>query len=153
MQIWIIADTHFWHTMLGRKGYRPLDFTERIIANWQRLVNPEDTVLHLGDVILGRNSTLLDIMTTLPGTKFLIRGNHDSRAGWFEKRGFAFVCDQLVRGDVLFTHEPVPHTYRLNVHGHCHGNSVNLPWYDYNRYREVVIEKTLSPIALKDVIR
>lgn len=159
--IWIIADTHFNHVRLTEMGVRPQGFSDLIIANCQKMIGAGDTVIHLGDVILGRNANLPAIMSNLPGIWVLVRGNHDSRAGWYEKRGFALAVDELVRGDVLFTHSPVaplPVGICLNVHGHIHSETRTSeldPWYDSHKrmYRNVVIEGDLSPVALDSVLR
>lgn len=124
---WLITDTHFNHQMLVDKGYRPADFNEQIIDNWQRLVLPVDTVFHLGDVILSRQSELKGILEQLPGRKVLIRGNHDRESdGWYERAGFAFVCQAVLFGGVYLTHAPqvtLPDGALINVHGHLHAGT------------------------------
>lgn len=83
-------------------------------------------VIHLGDVILGRNSELRGIMEQLPGKKLLIRGNHDKEKPiWYLERGFIAVTDGIILHDILFTHEPqfvLPEKTKWNVHGHLHNN-------------------------------
>lgn len=118
---------------------RPADFTELIIRNWHNIVKPEDTVIHLGDVQIGKKSDW--IMPSLPGRKVLIRGNHDrqwSCSRWMQA-GFDFCCDSMVFRNVLLTHEPanavvrsdgykpygsldwgLPDGCTLNIHGHLH---------------------------------
>jgi len=111
MEVWLITDTHFNHENIKRYCNRPDDFNERIIRNWQRLVVPEDLVIHLGDVILGRNHTLSAIMRCLPGRKVLIIGNHDRESATFYMRhGFDFACESMVFRKVLLTHT---HRHRL----------------------------------------
>ena len=55
--------------------------TERIKANWTRLVKPEDTVIMPGDFSWGLKlvETVKDFefLESLPGKKLLIKGNHD----------------------------------------------------------------------------
>ena len=67
--------------MIQKHCRRPSDVDLIMITNWKRLVLPEDLVIHLGDVawgFLAKDKVLLDWMSDLPGTKFLIKGNHDS---------------------------------------------------------------------------
>ena len=58
MKIWIIADTHFYHENIIKFENRPLDNVEQIIANWNKVVADEDLVIHLGDVIFGKDYAL-----------------------------------------------------------------------------------------------
>lgn len=123
---WLTTDTHFNHEMLSERGYRPSDFNERIISAWKRLVLPEDTIYHLGDVILKRQSELTGILSDLPGRKILIRGNHDRESdGWYIRAGFVCVVQAALVGGVYLTHAPqvtLPDGAIINVHGHLHGN-------------------------------
>ena len=110
-----------------------------IISNWNKVVNDHDYVIHLGDVILGKDSELSSIMERLNGTKILCRGNHDHHSDvWYMERGFDFVCDYYIYNDLAFSHAPltplpyqtVKHKNReegfikqpvkLNIHGHFH---------------------------------
>lgn len=124
---WLITDTHFNHQMLVTQGHRPADFQARILSNWRRLVASQDFVWHLGDVILGQNGTLGDILNSLPGTKFLVRGNHDHESdGWYMRHGFQFCAQGVLRGGVWLSHAPalsLPSGAILNVHGHLHNNT------------------------------
>lgn len=121
---WLITDTHFNHQMLIDAGYRPVDFQDKICRNWANLVMPQDTIIHLGDVIMNRPSELTDILKNLPGRKILVRGNHDRQSdGWYERAGFAFVAQGILIGGVWLTHAPqvtLPDGAIINVHGHLH---------------------------------
>jgi calcineurin-like phosphoesterase family protein len=112
--------------MLIDKGHRPPDFQERILTNWRRLVQPDDTVFHLGDVILGMNGKLSSIIYSLPGMKVLVRGNHDHESNaWYIRNGFHFVAQGILHGGVWLSHVPaqvLPSGALLNVHGHLHNN-------------------------------
>lgn len=167
-QIWIISDTHFNHRRLVEYTGRPEDFTDQIITNWQRLVHPDDTVYHLGDIQLGRESTFRAIQAQLPGTKILVDpGNHDlHRPDWYLQRGFAAVFHGVRigrRGDILLTHRPsipIPEGIQWNIHGHFHNaddrrlltdhTQTNIDYYHTQgeRYALLEIESTLSPVLL-----
>src|ERR1035441_3006398 len=78
--IWFTSDTHFNHLMVAQvRGFETAEkHDETIIANWNSVVMPDDTVWHLGDVGLGRWSTLRPKVCELNGLKHLITGNHDA---------------------------------------------------------------------------
>ena len=124
---WIITDTHFNHGMLIDAGYRPENYQEQIVSNWKKLVMQDDIVYHLGDVILGRNFELTSILSDLPGTKILVRGNHDRESdGWYVRAGFSFVAQGILTGGVWLTHAPqvtLPDGALVNIHGHLHAGT------------------------------
>lgn len=126
MRTWVISDTHFNHNKLIELEGRPEDFTERIIRNCQRMIAPEDFVIHLGDVIVGVNRMLSAYMERLPGEWLLVRGNHDHETFTkYRKCGFTAVLDAFELSGCLFTHKPaktLPEGCWLNIHGHLHSN-------------------------------
>lgn len=120
---------------------RPPDFTERIIKNWNQTVKPEDTVIHLGDVAIGKKSEW--IMPSLPGRKILIRGNHDRSQSctWWSEHGFDFACDGLKFRQCWLSHEPasiLPEGCLYNVHGHLH----NI-WHGFHSIERINRDKEL----------
>lgn len=131
MKTYLISDTHFNHGKIATYCDRPENFTELIVKNWSRIVQPTDLIIHLGDVGIGNGEQMrgnADIVKFLPGRKVLIRGNHDrkhSNSWWMTTGGFDFACDKMVFRDCLMTHEPyrgefLPHGTMFNVHGHLH---------------------------------
>lgn len=157
----IITDTHFNHPMLIEKGWRPADYQEQFLKNWNDTVNHESTVLHLGDVIMRSQSTLGDIMSKLPGEVRLIRGNHDQHnAKWYMQRGFWVAYDGPViccGRQIIFSHEPisVPAGW-INIHGHTHGavhHDTELP-PDYGpQHVEIAHEKLgYRPIPFSEIL-
>ena len=74
---WIISDTHFFHENIGKYCNRPDNWQELIIKNWNDLISPDETVLHLGDFALGKKSNFELLTGSLNGRLFLIQGNHD----------------------------------------------------------------------------
>lgn len=80
-----ISDTHFGHSniLTFKDGNdKPLrDFSsveemdEFMVKNWNETVKPQDTVYHLGDVVINRRA--LPILDRLAGRKVLVKGNHD----------------------------------------------------------------------------
>lgn len=83
MSIFAISDLH-----LSFGTDKPMDIfkgwnnhTERLVANWKRIVKPEDTVVLPGDFswALKIQESLPDFkfLEELPGKKLLLKGNHD----------------------------------------------------------------------------
>jgi len=120
------------------------------------MVALDDVVIHLGDVIIGRQSELQGILEQLPGTKILVRGNHDyEKNSWYIKRGFAFVCDMLVIRDFLFSHEPIevlPSGVRINIHGHFHNNDHRTSDFNVKPHNKLIfIEHEYKPVSLDEL--
>lgn len=78
--VWFTSDTHFFHEQSFI--YEPRGFTtaiemnEAIVERWNEVVKEEDTVYHLGDVLMGHYD--VNILKRLNGNIFLVSGNHDS---------------------------------------------------------------------------
>ena len=122
-KVWIIGDTHFNHPSLVSRDFRPADHMEQTINNWKKMVADEDMVIHLGDVIMQRQSDLPSILIGLPGKKILVTGNHDGKPDWYMKKGFAFACYGFEYNRCYFTHRPsqfLPAGCYWNIHGHLH---------------------------------
>ena len=122
--LWIITDTHIGHKAIISYCGRPGNFGSLILKNWKRMIAPEDTILHLGDVAWGEDN--LKLITYLPGHKILVRGNHDSKSlEYYMQKGFDFACDSVTMKlngmEVLFSHHPTYwHRADINIHGHQH---------------------------------
>lgn len=127
MKYWIVSDTHFSHEMLVKAGLRPENADELMKKHWHNQVQPDDIVIHLGDVAWPR-AWEEDVINSLPGKKVLVMGNHDKKsAQWYLEHGFTFVCNHFVLKyggfDLVFTHKPwINHPFDVNVHGHYHNN-------------------------------
>lgn len=135
MKIYLISDTHFNHGQIATYCDRPADFTERIIKNWRRTVQPTDMVIHLGDVFIGKPEGWKVIYPQLPGRKVLVRGNHDHQScAWYMEHGFDWACDMMeFRGHILAHHPPrssriVPQSGNFWIHGHLHN-----VWHGFHR--------------------
>jgi calcineurin-like phosphoesterase family protein len=130
LDTWIIADTHFFHANIGRYCDRPDGWQDLIVANWNRLIGPGETVFHLGDLALGKREQTEVLIPKLNGTIYLMRGNHDRRGrAFFEGLGIQLVKDPLLLEleawpRLIFSHRPVFPLLpgALNLHGHIHNN-------------------------------
>lgn len=128
----LITDTHFSHSrIITHFGFRPKNFNQLIINNWKNTVKNEDIIFHLGDVTWGSQEELKNIMNDLPGTKILIKGNHDRNHSnnWFIKAGFSAVLEKAQISGIILSHMPsLMHKEEIerdiiNIFGHFHDNS------------------------------
>ncbi len=79
---YVISDHHFHHKNIIEYCDRPYDsvdeMDEVMVKRWNDVVDPDDEVLHLGDLtISSRTGRLLDLFETLNGSVVYVMGNHD----------------------------------------------------------------------------
>ena len=140
MNRFLISDTHFGHTNTWAKftledgsPLRPFTSTEEMdetmVDNWNKTVRPQDTVYHLGDVVIARRN--LETVKRLNGRKILIRGNHDIfrdkdyyEAGFEQIHGVRVFVDQFILSHIPLHPDCVGDWFKRNVHGHLHGNRI-----------------------------
>lgn len=83
MALFAISDLH-----LSLSTDKPMDifsgwqnYTERIKINWNKIVDPDDTVVLPGDLSwalkLEEAKSDFEFINNLPGKKYIIKGNHD----------------------------------------------------------------------------
>lgn len=76
------ADTHFGHENVISYCNRPfedvLEMNDILIQNWNAVVQPGDTVFHLGDFALGPKHFWRSYREALNGRIIYILGNHDT---------------------------------------------------------------------------
>lgn len=85
MAVWALADLHLSFGVPDKKmdifGIQWKDHPERIRAHWLEQITPNDLVLLPGDISWAMRpedaKADLDWIHSLPGTKVMIRGNHD----------------------------------------------------------------------------
>ncbi len=150
--LWVITDTHFNHHAMLKSCGRPENFMELICENWQKVVKPTDTVIHLGDCAWRPEG--MQRLLSLPGKKVLVRGNHDDKSlEKYMEMGWDFACDSTVMRlsgiTILFSHKPRWwHRADINIHGHFH----DLHREDFSRlYLPLSLEAMgYQPIALDD---
>ena len=79
--IWWTSDTHFYHANVIKYSKRPFANVEEmnaaLVRNWVAVVQPGDTIYHLGDFSFGRKEQNEALLQQLHGHKHLILGNHD----------------------------------------------------------------------------
>ncbi len=123
-QIWLCSDPHLGHRNIHnlRKGLLDeQENTDRIVSDWNSKVKPRDHVWVLGDAAFTEEA--IDIIAALPGTKFLVRGNHDDLPTTSYLRAFSEIYGIIKKWGYWLSHAPVhPDELRgrVNVHGHVH---------------------------------
>lgn len=80
----VTSDTHIGHRNIAKYVDRPYDnedSTDAMDADltrlWNEVVEPGQTVLHLGDAALGQIVNTIQWYGKMNGTKLLVPGNHD----------------------------------------------------------------------------
>lgn len=156
----LVSDTHFGHqgvcvfTNYDGSKLRPWtnasEMDEEMVARWNEVVKPEDTVYHLGDVVIARKH--LATLGRLHGDKVLIKGNHDIFKLSDYTKYFRDIRGYHVTGRAILSHIPVHPSQKGrfigNVHGHTHGNKIDDPWYQC-----VCVEQTnFQPILMDEVL-
>ena len=136
----VISDTHFGHTNSWEKfklpngdPLRPFTSTEEMdetmVERWNAVVRPQDTVYHLGDVVINKKS--LHHVKRLNGKKRLVRGNHDifkdadyREVGFDSLYGVRVFVDKFILSHIPLHPESVTERFKVNVHGHLHASEV-----------------------------
>ena len=158
--IWFTADLHFGHQNIIKYCNRPFetahDMDDVLIANWNALIKPDDSVYVLGDFSMISSPLILNSwFNQLNGHKFLIRGNHDSnictRLPWVQVED---VKEIKYKDSKLwlshYAHRSWPGSYHGSYHlfGHSHGM---LP--DFRRSMDVGVDANdFKPISIDQVI-
>ena len=163
MSIYILTDTHFYHTNIIKYQYRPSNYEELIIKGLSML-QPNDILIHLGDICLGHNEEVNNKLMALTAhlhSRILVIGNHDNKSNtWYFNHGWDFVCKSFSAKyfgkKILFSHKPqIPEDkYDINIHRLTHGNlhraDEYCDFFDPNYHKEVCLEhNNYQPILLK----
>ena len=153
---YIISDTHFSHGTMVKAGWRQSGWQGKLWDNWMNTVQPEDTVLHLGDIVFGGKQDLL-ALRHLTGSVSFIKGNHDqsqrvkdyqNKLGWKRLEPFTIQYEGYT---VEFRHEPtwpLPNGSFLQVHGHIHTEPQVSLWH----ISCCVEELDYRPVSLKQLL-
>lgn len=181
MNTWITSDTHFGHANI--MDYCPWRRTwassveehdHKLIEAWNAVVQPEDTVYHLGDFALVPRPRLVELRAQLKGSIILVRGNHDRSTTAMLASGFEEVAKSLFitcmsqkvwLATITLRHDPADFTPReavamdLLLHGHWHGDDhrekvTSLPEGARGKLVDVGIDarRDIAPALLHDVV-
>lgn len=153
--IYFIADTHFGDERIIRYENRPFDdaqaMNRELIQRWNGTVSPVDTVYVLGD--WGHMDP-----SALHGTKYLVRGNHDTldnRA--YRDMGFAEVYDLpvILEGFWILSHEPLYVCENMpyaNLFGHVHASPL-YKTFSSQHYCACVERTDYAPVSFDEIKR
>lgn len=163
MARYVISDHHFDHKNIIKYSKRPFEYNSKgledmriyMIKQWNTVVKPSDSVLHLGDFALyrgksGKFNFYKDILDELNGEITLFLGNHDKETiDFYKSVGFHDVIEFDIIDGLFINHYPLiitkeymceasqKHTKMLQdkyneneciglIHGHSHT-------YEYDR--------------------
>lgn len=146
--IYVTADHHFGHEKIIEYEDRPYksvnEMNVDMIDKWNRVIEPNDYVIHLGDFSLLSPEITIEICQALQGRIILFKGNHDrrTRTFWEERAGILkwFKRPQLIEDVIWLTHgvhwrendtlrprirtgklDWIPVNKNIVLHGHSHG--------------------------------
>lgn len=144
---------------------------EALIRNWNSVVNPEDTVYHLGDFAVG-GGPALDYLRRLNGNIKFIWGNHDNRMAYVKEYTLYPMDIEHIREVKVYGQRIIMCHYAMKVwhkshkgswhlYGHSHGtlpddpNSLSLDigvdcWnyapVSMQQIRDKMKKKTFKPV-------
>lgn len=133
------------------------------------MVPEDDVLIHLGDVIFSKASSLSQILEQVKCRKVLVKGNHDlNKSKWYMDKGFDFVSTLFAKGDIVFSHIPIEINgyfpqklgWKYNVHGHFHNTDHRAfepeitKYYDPSRHVLYAPElRDYKPVKLVNLIK
>lgn len=128
-KIYLTSD---WHFFKNRYKHEANYVNTQKILTWCRQnIKDDDVFMYLGDISF-RYANDEDkkesarLMSSIPGIKVLILGNHDIICGedYFVSCGFQYVYQQFEWNKYVFTHRPINMELysedKWNIHGHIH---------------------------------
>lgn len=162
-KIWLTSDTHFSHDkafIWGPRGFSNVDeMNEIILENWNKTVSNEDTVYHLGDVILGNEENGLKYLSQLKGNIKIIIGNHDtsnklkkySKIPNIEILGYAYVIKYNKYHFYLSHYPTLTGLTTINLYGHTHQHK-NFYGDNPTMYHVGVDSHNCTPVNIDTII-
>lgn len=176
--IYVTSDLHFDHSNVIDYSDRPYEdekndqgkivpaviaMNEGIVANYNAVVLPTDTIYILGDIVFTKHA--LQYLKRLNGHKFLISGNHDKSMmsklrpyfEWTNNYYELKTINPLNQEDIniVLFHYPIAswnkaHLGSWHLHGHSHGKYV----VDKGLIMDVGIDtNNMKPYSLVDVAK
>lgn len=146
MSNFYIADWHYGHKNILAYDNRPFrsveEMNETLVDRWNATVTKDDTVYVLGDMFWCSDGRAVDILSSLPGTKILIRGNHDKCKSKAFTDQFAVIYDYMEIRDgkkyVVLSHYPIPcfknhFSGWYHLYGHVH-NSFESSMMEHDKF-------------------
>lgn len=117
---WFSSDIHFGHDNVIGFCNRPFkdkeEMKEVIIANHNKLVKPEDLVVHVGDMFFCHSAEeMAETLKRMNGRKILVRGNHDQKPRQMMNAGYEVCVESM---DFIIANERVHlshYPYRMDA--------------------------------------
>lgn len=112
---WYTSDIHFGHENVIGFCDRPFidkeEMKEKIIENWNKLVNPGDLCIFVGDIFFYHTAEeMKNTLSRMNGRKVLVKGNHDLTPRKMMNAGFEICVEEMVMtisGErVIISHYP-----------------------------------------------
>lgn len=159
MMIFFTADTRFGDHRTINIARRPFANTAEmdaaLVERWNAVVQPGDTVWHLGDVAR-RAADVPALLARLNGTKHLLRGNNDpaatvTAAGWASTGDYAEL--DVDSRTLILCHYPFrswngQHRGAIDLHGHSHGRLMPMP----RQFDVGVDARGFAPVTLDQLL-
>lgn len=140
--LYFTADWHYNHANIIGYCNRPFadihEMNSSLVYNYNQVVGKDDTCIFVGDFMFyGTKTDLNSLLSSMNGTKVLVKGNHDWIAGKrqdYIDAGFSIYTKSLVVAGYRVVHDPkrVPNFDETKfIVGHVHdhwvtkGNMVN----------------------------
>ena len=99
MAIWWTSDPHFMHKNVIRFCDRPFANTDEmdaaLVANYNKYVKEDDTLIFVGDLSLGKKNRIRPILNSIKcKNKILVQGNHDTK-GALPRDCFTLIVNRM----------------------------------------------------------
>lgn len=171
MAIYVTSDTHFNHKNI--LSYEPVsrpfinldEMNGVLIHNWNKVIKPEDTVIHCGDFFMGELDKIDSILGRLNGKIILVRGNHDTKARLEKYKSYGIEIHDIYyykyKGRFfIFCHFPIANEEFIKMvrednsevivcYGHIHSNAQK--GYVDGTYHIGADTNDLTPISLEQI--
>lgn len=168
---WFISDLHFCHDRnfiyIPRNFNSVYEMNEVLVKNINEKVSWADDLYILGDCFLNNNEEGMKLMKQLPGTKYIIWGNHDTdarkemlmNAGLdFICLGYAnilkynkytfYLCHYPTLTDNYDSHKPLEKRV-LSISGHTHSHEI---WDAAGGYNVAPEAHNNYPVSIEEII-
>lgn len=161
-EIFLTADTHFYHNNILRLCNRPFssieEMNEKFVENWNSVVSRSDRVYFLGDFGWSTAINLDKLFSSLNGNKFLIKGNHDKKEVKKLKWGWIKDVYELNLGNRKtvwlshFPHSSWDKSFHGAYHAAGHVHNTRNCWYYKNSCDVGVDYWNYTPVNVEDFI-
>lgn len=171
-EVFITSDLHIGHNVkfiYGPRGFSSIEeMNEAIIERWNKIIQPRDTVILLGDVMLGDNEKSIEYVKQLNGSINFYAGDHDSEkriemlnaldnwtyqgvAGGAKIYGYNFYFSHFPTITSSLNNDASLEKILINVHGHTH--SKQKFFYDVPyMYNAALDAHNCTPVFLDDML-